>query len=211
MKDMMRAISILGVMALCTVGCVTGKYSVVASPDGTKEQFLAKPVHRRIAKAAIRPLEWVVNVVAYPFVGTAIGSLYLDNVSLYVRDRESGKTCRFTPRARGTWSPDSRLIAACGPKPRDERVPIALIDCIVFAERVIPNPDASRNWFPQDMTWSTDGTFLFFRQRTTVYALDVGKETLTVVARNQDGDSLDLMGMGREWRRNAERADSAGQ
>jgi hypothetical protein len=209
MKEIMKVILILGVMALCMAGCATGKYSVVPSPDGTKEQFLAHPMHRRVTKAVVRPIEWVVNVVAYPFAGTAVGSLYLDNVSLYVRDRESGKTRRFSPFSTGTWSPDSRLIAASGPKSRNERVPIALIDCNAFTEKVIRNPDASRNWFPQDMTWSTDGTFLFFRQRTSVYALNLEKESLSVIAHDKDADFVDTLELGQQWRENADRDGTA--
>jgi hypothetical protein len=154
------------------------------------------------------PIEWPVNLVTVVFAGSPVGSFYFADYSLYVRDIASGRSYRYSPRWEGAWSPDSRWIACEGPK-KDERVPFLLIDTNERKEYVIFSPNSPRNWAIENVTWSPDGTAVFFRQEHTVYAVDLISKSLVAIAAKVKDDSIDVMQIVAKWKAKAESGDEA--
>lgn len=199
-------------MSGALIGSVTmppGPRFVTKSPDGQKEFYLYRPFYRRVIYGMMYPIKWPVNLVTVVFAGSPFGSLYLPNYSLYVRETTNGRSSRYSPGWTGTWSPDSRWIAAGGPK-IDERVSLMLIDTEARREHIIPSPDASPNFVIQDVTWSRDSMAVHFRQEYKVCSVDIENKSLVVVADDQKDDPIDILKIVADWKANSEHGDTPG-
>jgi hypothetical protein len=164
---------------------------VTPSPDGKKEQYIATPMHRRAVRICVVPFEWIANFVACLALREqareGVGSLYIADESLYVVNKETEKTKRYSVDWVGTWSPDSRWIACSGHKQADERAPLCLVDTQQKTETTVANPSAPKNWVIQDISWSDDSQTVFFRQEYSVYAYGLLGSQLVTVAQGQTG------------------------
>jgi Tol biopolymer transport system component len=188
-------------------GAVAGSFTVPArrsefdtkSPDSKKEFYLYRPFYRRAIYGMMYPIEWSVKLVTAVFAGSPDGNLYFPEYSLYVRDIASGRSHRYSPIYPGVWSPDSRWIACEGLK-KDERPSLLLIDTNEQREYVVLSPNSPPNWSIQDITWSVDGTAVFFRQEYTVYAVDIISKSLVAIAEEVRGDSIDVLQIVTKWK-----------
>lgn len=199
MKRIMLAVAIC-ILSISGTGCRTFHRFVTPSPDGEKEQYTAKPAYRKVIRTCVVPFEWTANIVALLFLSReareGIGTLYLADESLYVLNKKTGKTKRYSPFVVGVWSPDSRWIACEGRKQNDERIPLCLIDTLRDRETAIPIPGTPRNWAIQDISWSEDSRRVFFRQEFTVYAYGLAENQLVSVAQGQTAPVVDTKKLG---------------
>jgi hypothetical protein len=192
------------VLAGVILGCATTPPDprfITKSPDGTKEFYLYRPLHRRIIKVILYPVEWPITGIALLVAGNPIGGLYFADYSFYVRHIPTGHSDMYAPDWIGVWSPDSRWIACAGPK-RQERTSLLLVDTVEKKELIIPNPDAPRNWAISTFAWSEDSDAVFFQQEYTVYALEVASRKLFAISRDEKDDTPDLLQLGSEWKTN---------
>lgn len=183
-------------MGICAaVGGLTssGTGTVTKSPDGKKEFYIYWPFYRRVIHGMMYPVEWSVNLVTALLPDTPDSCISFAARSLYVRDNASGCSRRYHSQSpTGVWSPDSRWIACEGPR-KNEQCPLLLVDSEQRKEYVLFSPNAPRNSGIGKITWSSDGTSVFFCQRNTVYAVDIASKSIVVIAADVKSDSVDRL------------------